>query len=128
MDSTCTGCTKKSNTNNTTQQKSISECMYKMQDGRSFTDYRPRCTINYQMKNQNMQNSYDSRMFLINNAEKMMNANLDIVSKTNNCMSCSAEKMEETFLPEQNMVKCDEHVCNFSVSNPNGLGTGRVYK
>ena len=128
MDSTCTGCTKKSNTNNTTQQKSISECMYKMQDGRSFTDYRPRCTINYQMKNQDMQNSYDSRMFLINNAEKMMKANLDIVSKTNKCMSCSAEKMEETFLPEQNMVKCDEHVCNFSVSNPNGLGTGRVYK
>lgn len=127
MDSTCTGCTKKSNTNST-QQKSISECMYKMQDGRSFTDYRPRCTINYQMKNQNMQNSYDSRMFLINNAEKMMKANLDIVTETNNCMNCSKDKMEETFLPEQNMVKCDEHVCNFSVFNPNGLGTGRVYK
>ena len=127
MDSTCTGCDKKKTTN-TKPNKNISECMYKMQDGRSFTDYRPRCTINYQMKNQNMQNSYDSRMFLINNAEKMIQANQDIVSKKNDCMSCTPLKMEDTFLPEQNMVKCNEHVCNFSQVNPNGLGTGRVYK
>lgn len=129
MDSTCTGCHQNEpNMNEIRQTKNISECMYKMQDGRSFTDYRPRCTINYQMKNDKMQNSYESRMFLINNAESMMKANQEIVNSRNVCMKCTPTSMEATFLPEQNMVQCDEHTCNFSTVNPNGLGTGRIYK
>ena len=128
MNNTCTGCNKPSADKVAKQTaKNINECMYKMQDGRSFTDYRPRCTIQYQMKNEDMKNSYDSRMYLINNAENMMKANQEIISRQNNCMDCSAMKMEETFLPEQNMMKCDEHTCNFSQVNPAGLGTGRVY-
>lgn len=128
MNNTCTGCKKPITTEKQEPAKNINECMYKMQDGRSFTDYRPRCTIQYQMKNKEMQNSYDSRMFLINNAESMMKANEEIVMSRNNCMGCSAKKMEETFLPEQNMVKCDKHTCNFSVVEPAGLGTGRLYE
>ena len=49
MNNTCIGCNKPSADKVTKQTvKSINECMYKMQDGRSFTDYRPRCTIQYQ--------------------------------------------------------------------------------
>lgn len=132
---TCmSGCDKaSSNAAPTTKQsnaKSINECMFLMQDGRSFTDYRPRCTIQYQMKNESMKNSYDSRMFLINNAEKMMKANHDIVEKQNSCMSCQNDKQPaDTFLPERNMMKCDKHSCNFIADvNPKGLGTGRIYK
>ena len=129
MNNTCTGCNKPSTDKVTTQKvKNINECMYKMQDGRSFTDYRPRCTIQYQMKNEDMKNSYDSRMYLINNAESMIKANQEIINKKNNCMDCSATKMEDTFLPEQNMIQCDEHTCNFSQENATGLGTGRHYK
>lgn len=130
MNTSCTsGCNKstpKPQNNNIT--KSINECMFKMQDGRSFTDYRPRCTIQYQMKNENMKNSYESRMFLINNAEKMMKANQEIVEEQNACLSCKNKTTLGTFLPEKNMMKCDKHSCNFSQDvNPNGLGTGRIY-
>lgn len=132
MNNTCTGCNKPM----TTQQpqkptNKINECMFKMQDGRSFTDYRPRCTINYQMKNEDMQNSYDSRMFLINNAESMMKANQQIVTDKNKCMNCQEMVTgdDTTFLPEKNMMKCDERSCNFLQNvNDNGLGTGRIYK
>jgi hypothetical protein len=108
----------------------INECMFKMQDGRSFTDYRPRCTIQYQMKNEQMQNSYDSRMFLINNAEQMMKANQEIVQENNKCLNCQDKMNDEnnTFLPERNMMKCDAQLCNFMADvNPKGLGTGRIY-
>lgn len=136
MNTTCSsGCDKSSTAAQATKQpntkpaKSINECMFRMQDGRSFTDYRPRCTIQYQMKNESMKNSYDSRMFLINNAEKMMQANQDIIEKQNSCLSCQNDKHADTFLPERNMIKCDKHSCNFMADvNPNGLGTGRIYK
>ncbi|QOI90215.1 hypothetical protein QKU58_gp116 [Pyramimonas orientalis virus] len=129
MNNTCTGCNKK--LPQQTKTNKINECMFKMQDGRSFTDYRPRCTIQYQMKNDQMQNSYDSRMFLINNAEEMMKANKQIVSEKNNCINCQEKMLDDnsTFLPEKNMMKCDEHSCNFMLDvNKNGLGTGRIYK
>jgi hypothetical protein len=106
---------------------SVSECMFKMQDGRSFTDYRPRCTIQYQMKNdKNMSNSYESRMFLINNAEKMMKANAEIVHEKNNC--CNTTPKIDTVLPERNMVECNKSTCNYLKDvNSSGLGTGRIY-
>jgi hypothetical protein len=130
MNTSCTSGCDKPTTQNTNTRKSISECMFKMQDGRSFTDYRPRCTIQYQMKNENMKNSYESRMFLINNAEKMIKANQEIVEQQNACLSCQKNANGiDTFLPEKNMMKCDKHSCNFIENvNPTGLGTGRIYK
>jgi hydrogenase maturation factor HypF (carbamoyltransferase family) len=130
MNNTCTGCNKPITTQQP-KQKAINECMFKMQDGRSFTDYRPRCTINYQMKNEEMQNSYDSRMFLINNAESMMKANQQIVTDKNKCMNCQEMMNDDktTFLPEKNMMKCDKRSCNFIQDvDASGLGTGRLYK
>ena len=37
--------------NNTKLSEYRTKCPIKMSDGRIFTDYRPRCTINYQLKN-----------------------------------------------------------------------------
>lgn len=132
MDNTCTGCNKLllPEKQNNKVKKSLNECMFKMQDGRSFTDYRPRCTIQYQMKNEDMKNSYDSRMFLMNNAEIIMKTNETIVKNNNSCMECTGDNVSDnTFLPEKNMMKCDKHSCNFIKDvNPEGLGTGRVYK
>jgi hypothetical protein len=132
MNNNCTGCNKPM-TQQTQKSKAnkINECMFKMQDGRSFTDYRPRCTIQYQMKNEQMQNSYESRMFLINNAEQMIKANQQIVEDKNKCMNCQDMMTDDksTFLPEKNMMKCDAKSCNYMADvNPNGIGTGRIYK
>jgi hypothetical protein len=103
------------------------ECTFKMQDGRMFTDYRPRCTIQYQMKNEKMQNSYDSRLFLINNAEKLMKMNDDIVNDKVNCNRCFDIKEDGTMLQEKNLVKCNKKTCDFTEQNDNGIGTGRIY-
>ena len=130
MSTTCTKCNNdKGGQKNTQPQPKPHECMLMMQDGRSFTDYRPRCTIQYQMKNENMKNSYDSRMFLMNNAEKMMQVNRDIVEEKNACNTCFNHNQIGTMLPEKNFVKCDKNTCvhNNNV-NPNGLGTGRIFK
>jgi len=124
----CTKCDKNNNLKKT-KTTNIQSCMLKMQDGRAFTDYRPRCTINYQLKNtKQMSNSYDSRMFLINNAESLMTENEKIVKDTNACKSCFDTNELGTLLPEKNMTKCNDKTCNFQQNvNPNGIGTGRTY-
>lgn len=127
--SSCKNCNKTENKVSREKNTNLNACMLKMQDGRSFTDYRPRCTVMYQMKNGNTQNSYDSRMFLIENAEKLMNTNRDIVEKTNNCAGCFKKNEVGTMLPERNFEKCNKHTCERELDvNPQGLGTGRYYE
>ena len=128
MASSCTKCDKNTKSTNSSTNN-IQNCMLKMQDGRAFTDYRPRCTINYQLKNtKNMNNSYDSRMFLINNAESLMKENETIVKDKNVCKSCFGTNEVGTMLPEKNMVQCNDKTCNFQANvNPNGIGSGRIY-
>ena len=101
-------------------------CTFRMQDGRMFTDYRPRCTIHYQMKNEtNMKNSYDTRQFLIENASKLMKVNQNIASENTACDSCFAPSDVGTMLPERYVTTCNKKTCNTIEKNPNGLGTGR---
>ena len=95
-----------------------------MADGRAFTDYRPRCAINF--KNISM-NSYDYRQFLIANAERLMQEGRDAAYQENKCGPCVAPFNEGTMLPEQSMVTCDASTCSFKVTDPNGLGMGRQY-
>lgn len=110
------------------QMANQTNLLSKMQDGRAFTDYRPRCTVQFQMKNENAKNSFDTRQFLTNNAEKMMKANMEIAEKNTPCASTNLNKVG-TMLPEKNMMKCDANTCNFSQNvNPTGVGTGRIYK
>ena len=125
----CTKCDKNNKSEKKKTASNIQSCMLKMQDGRAFTDYRPRCTINYQLKNtKEMNNSYDSRMFLINNAESLMTENENIVKETNACKSCFSTNELGTALPEKNMMKCNDKTCNFQTNvNPSGIGTGRIY-
>ena len=53
------------------------ECPNRMEDGRAFTDYRPRCAVNAELFNllnkANMvHSSYESRMYLQQNADAFM--------------------------------------------------------
>lgn len=101
-----------------------SQCPARMADGRAFTDYRPRCAINFQ--NISM-NSYDYRQYLIANAESIMQERRDTAYEANKCGPCVAPFNQGTMLPEQSMVTCDKSTCSFKVTDPTGLGMGRQY-
>jgi hypothetical protein len=109
-------------------------CPSKMSDGRLFTDYRPRCNINADLlndltANNIIQSSYESRLYLQKNANKIMENNLK--NAINNLMPCKLcdEKLNEvgTMLPERYVVKCDAVSCRREEINPDGLGDGRNY-
>ena len=47
-----------------------------MSDGRHFTDYRPNCFLNARIQTENgIPNSYDMRLFLTRNADKLIELN-----------------------------------------------------
>lgn len=101
----------------------MNNCLYKMQDGRSFTDYRPRCM--YPVTD-NQTNSYDNRMFLIKNAESMIKDNQ---SKALNSTNCNKKCIQPTITPKElDMVQCNKNSCKYHAKvNPDGIGTGRNY-
>jgi hypothetical protein len=105
-----------------------------MSDGRAFTDYRPRCAVNAELmgmvSNAKMtQSSYESRMFLQQNAEKVMNMNRNNALKDlAPCAPCPRPFTEDgTMLPARYVVRCDGVSCTRTEVNPNGLGDARNY-
>ena len=96
-------------------------CPPRMQDGRNFTLYSPRCATNFYDLPHPM-SSYDYRMFLTENAEKLMAQNRDKALSENNCAPCVKPS---TQLPELNKQVCDGRICAFPVNDPVGLGLGR---
>ena len=96
-------------------------CPARMSDGRQFTIYAPRCQTNFYDLPRPL-SSYDYRMFLTENAEKIMDADRDRVLKNNYCGPCV-----DTMLPEQTKQVCDGRVCAFPLNEPDGLGLGRRY-
>jgi hypothetical protein len=68
--------------------------------------------------------SFDYRMYLMNNAEKLIEQNRTSAYRHNMCESCSYPSTE---LPEQTMQVCDDRKCFFYTNEKNGLGLGRVH-
>jgi hypothetical protein len=105
-------------------------CPMRMNDGRAFTDYRPRCMVNYDMVSQLSEkkiinSSYESRMYLQRNADEIMELEKrNAVSKVN-CVPCEAKV--NTMLPEKYMIHCDTVSCKRDEANIEGLGDGRRY-
>ncbi len=101
------------------------DCASRMDDGRHFTDYRPRCLLNNITRiNNNIKNSYQYRLYLTRNASKIMEENKKKMCDKYCCNNCDKPS---TMLPEQNIVKCDKFTCYASVNNANGVGNGRDY-
>lgn len=98
-----------------------------MADGRHFTDYRPRCDVNYLYPRDKPVNSYDYRMYLVGNAESLLKEQRRKAYEQNMCGPCVEPYNVGTMLPEQSMVECDTNTCKFNYTNPAGLGTGRKY-
>lgn len=109
-------------------------CPAKMADGRSFTDYRPRCAVNGELLQQvigkNMVgSSYESRMFLQHNAEQMMDFERNkAIQRLVPCAPCTRSFQDEgTMLNERYVVRCNGITCTREEVNPHGLGDGRQY-
>tara|TARA_Y100000590_G_C15659640_1_gene992060 strand:- start:1009 stop:1365 length:357 start_codon:yes stop_codon:yes gene_type:complete len=100
------------------------DCPSRMDDGRHFTEYRSSCFLNnYTRFNNDIRNSYQYRLFLTRNAEKIMEQNKKLACDNQCCKDCNGQ----TMLPEESMVECNEFTCNVKANNPNGLGQGRNY-
>lgn len=100
----------------------------RMSDGRHFTDYRPNCHLNNSVKLENqIPNSYDYRLFLIRNADKLMDLNRKQSTIMNGSYECKKPYNQGTMLPEQDIVVCNTQTCNVKHNYDNGLGLGREY-
>ena len=104
------------------------DCPPRMSDGRHFTDYRPGCHLNNQIKvNNKLLNSFEYRMYLTRNASDLMNGNRNYISQKNGCTSCMEPYDVGTMLPESTMVTCNKDNCDTKVTDTKGLGQGRNY-
>jgi hypothetical protein len=106
-----------------------------MQDGRVFTDYRPRCMMNAELMAQMqskslLPSSYDTRMYLQKNAETIMQDSQKSAFDNMDC-SCTAAgnqmKGIDTMAPERYVVKCNSVTCLREEVNQHGIGDGRQY-
>lgn len=103
-------------------------CPALMSDGRSFTDYRPSCEINNEIRNEmNIMTSSEFRNFLINNAKELVTNDRLHMAKMNGCDNCAEPYDVGTMLPEKHMVSCENGKCETKLNEPHGLGTGRMY-
>jgi len=101
-------------------------CPQRMDDGRMFTDYRPRCVANYAKVDANM-NSYEYRQYMINNASKLMASNFGKHYNRSSCTPCMEPYNTGTMLPEINNVTCNKSTCKVIAGDKSGLGQGRKY-
>lgn len=104
--------------------KYLSSPPMRMNDGRAFTDYRPNCDVNNQYRvNNNIPNSYQYRLFMTNNAEKIMEND-----RLNTCKFLTINEVHPNVqLDELTKITCNSNTCEEKVFNKNGLGQGRNY-
>lgn len=111
---------------------SKNSCPAKMNDARAFTDYRPRCIVNAQLMNyltdkNVVASSYESRMYLQHNADKLMEQYKTNAENTLLCGPCGKKEGISDIEQERYMVKCNNITCEKQEVNPFGIGDGRMY-
>ena len=103
---------------NKTSNNKYFDCPARMDDGRTFTDYRSSSHVDDMIRySNNVMGSYEYRQFLIHNANNIMDINNQYTINKVGCASCNAKN-----IPFH--TKCDIN-SNFSVCstvNPNGIG------
>jgi hypothetical protein len=105
-----------------TSNNKYPDCPALMDDGRSFTDYRPSCYVNDLIRVKNgLKSSYQYRQFLIHNGVKLMDTIRLYNLKKNGCRPCDAVPVQcETLCStDHQAVSCKPHDCR---------GIGRCYQ
>ena len=107
--------------------KNDAPCFMKMHDGRMFTDYRPRCTTQFELTKQGA-TSFEQRQELIHTAKDLIARNASTAAAGTHCGGCKfTPKDVGTMLPEKRMQQCNSRTCSVSPNDPKGLGLGRNY-
>ena len=100
----------------------------RMADGRHFTDYRENVMLNDSIRTQGgAKNSYEYRLFLTNNAEKIMDLNNKQAFLLNGVTDCKQPYEVGTMLPEKYMQVCNLNTCEVVHNFEDGIGMGRNY-
>ena len=87
----------------------------RMSDGRQFTDYRSSCYVN--LPEQKM-TTYQYRLFLKHNAEKIMNNFETINEHVSGCDVCSDYDIVQPYLA----LTCDGESCTRQINDHAGVG------
>jgi hypothetical protein len=111
-------------------------CPLRMSDGRSMTNYEPRCIrnagLNQLLDENNMKkSSYEQRLFLQNNYEKIVEMERKkVLDYLNPCIPCKeGELMNEINkeLDNKYYIYCDNVSCMAKGTNEAGLGTTKNF-
>jgi hypothetical protein len=107
------------------------DCPPRMSDGRIFTDYRPRCDINFvdflDASGRSM-DSYKYRQYLTNNTDAILTRFRDNSYYSARCGPCMEPYNEGTMLQEQERTYCDAKTCiRKVVGDGQGVGMGRDF-
>tara|TARA_B110000208_G_scaffold155111_1_gene187960 strand:- start:348 stop:788 length:441 start_codon:yes stop_codon:yes gene_type:complete len=104
------------------------KCPARMSDARFCTDYRPNSYINGAIKvANNLQNSYQYRLFLQRNANQLFQLNNNLFFARNGCGPCMKPYNQGTVPPVQNEINCNTQSCIINNTNKNGIGLGIDY-
>lgn len=106
-----------------------STCPDKMEDGRLFTNWRPRSSTQYyNMISNNMPDSYAYRQYMTNNADQIIQHNAAEAYMRAACGPCDGSDFDRgVTLPELDQQECNSRTCTFRVTQPFGLGRQRLY-
>ena len=110
-----------------TSNNKYSHLPARMDDGRHFTDYRPSNVVHDKLRQENrIMNSHDLRLFMIQNAENIMETNNKITFINNGSTKCD-NSYSVPLVPSKQRVKCDIHNCDVYENDVNGIGLEREY-
>ena len=110
-----------------TDNKSF-HCPEKMSDSRLFTNWRSRSSTQYyNMLANNMPDAYAYRQYMTQNAEELIKRNAADAYMRAACGPCDTNYDKGHMLPETDQQVCDSRKCTFRVTDPMGLGRGRLY-
>lgn len=101
------------------------DCPPRMSDGRIFTDYRSRCDINY-IQSQKGMDSYAYRQYLLQNADKIIDAFREAAYVPARCDVCPQGSDAGTMLSEKECDVCNARTCTRAEVDAAGIGLGRL--
>ena len=111
-----------SNTCNKTSNNKYFDCPARMDDARTFTDYRPSYTVDDMIRySNNVMGSYDYRQFLIINATNIMNVNNNYTFDKVGCSSCTAP-----IIPFNETCDVNSEYSKCKITNTRGVGLNNV--
>ena len=100
----------------------------RMADARHFTEYGENVKLNSLLQQElDSDNSYEYRMHLTHNAEKLMDVNNKKAFLLNGVTECKAPFAQGTMLPEAQKQVCNTRTCKVVTNDGNGLGLERQY-